>query len=178
MFGAPRMRMGIAAMLAVLAAIGGASPAPGATATTLKALSTANSTASWTTMNTTWTDVPGATISFAVPPGTTDLFLARYTAESVCYGTSGWGSVRIVMVVPTIPASPLIEMDPASGSDYAFDTTSPPYLYQGHALERSKSYTAPAGLFGTTVTLKVQALVTGPTTLRLDDWHFTVEQLQ
>lgn len=114
-----------------------------------------------------FTDLPGAVISVTVPAGTTRLIGARFTAESQCTGlTNRYCSVRIVAT----PASGgIIELNPQSGIDYAFDTAGSDQ-WEGHALERS--IRLPAG----TYRVRVQRAVNvAGTVFRLDDWHFRVD---
>jgi hypothetical protein len=121
-----------------------------------------------------WVDLPGAQLTFTVPAGEKDLFDARFAAESVCWGTSGWCSVRIVI-------NDTIEMLPAVGFDFAFDATdggtASSGSWESHATERSKLISA--GSSPVPVTIKVQYATTDSgISLRLDDWQFTVQQLK
>lgn len=119
----------------------------------------------------TWVDVPGATVTVDRPNNTTQLYVARFSAESICSGAvSAWCQVRIL--------AGKNELSPASGTDFAFDSTwdgaRPEYSWQAHAMERSATF---AGLCsGSSITFKVQYKVNAVgATFRLDDWHFTVE---
>jgi hypothetical protein len=72
-----------------------------------------------------WVPLPEANITMAVPPNATRLVNARFTAESNCTGASnalGYCSVRIVAV--NAASGAVVELDPASGTDFAFDSTS------------------------------------------------------
>jgi hypothetical protein len=124
--------------------------------------------------STTWVDLPGATLKFTVPAKQTNVFNARYTAESVCYGGPGWCSVRILMNG--------VETAPVVGIDFAFDSTSDGTAssegWKGHAVDRSKIVTN-NGTAPVTVTVLVQYSVTDSSiNFRLDDWQFTVEQFK
>lgn len=141
-------------------------------ATTMRAVKVVRETLASSTAATAWVNVPGATATFTVPAFTTDLFVAHFTAESVCYGASGWCPVRILLNG--------VEMDPAAGTDFAFDSsdggTASPASWESHAVGRSRAFTTSSAPL--TVTVQVQYMVTNPgMTLRLDDWHLTVEQL-
>jgi hypothetical protein len=113
-------------------------------------------------------NLPGAVATFPVVANTRYVYIARFTAESVCFGASGWCPVRILING--------VEMDPVVGTDFAFDSTeagtASASSWESHAVDRSK-------LFSTTlptVTVQVQYGVTAAgITLRLDDWHLTVE---
>ena len=141
-------------------------------ATTLRRVVAVRETVATTTSSTVWVNVPGATATFTVPPLMLDVFLARFTAESACYGATGWCSVRILLNG--------VEMAPAAASDFAFDSsdgnTETAASWESHAIERSQTYQT--STLAIPVTLQVQYMVTNPAmTFRLDDWHFAVEQL-
>jgi hypothetical protein len=121
----------------------------------------------WQTASPTWTDVPGAALTFN-PSGTT-AFHATYTAESTCLGGS-WCSVRIVVV---LPGAVLVELNPAAGTDFAFDSPTDPAVKQSHAVQRTS-----AGLpGGVPYTVQVQAATVGGALLRVDDWSLAVLSL-
>ena len=163
-----------ALLVGTLAAIAAQMPLSAATtlsATTMRAVKVVRETVASATAATAWVNVPGATATMTVPAFTTDLFVARFTAESVCYGKSGWCPVRILLNG--------VEMDPAAGTDFAFDSsdagTASPSSWESHAVERSRPYTTSTAPI--TVTIQVQYMVTSPgMTVRLDDWHLTVQQ--
>lgn len=125
-------------------------------------------TDAWSNASAGWVNVPGAAVSVTVPSGTSRLIDARFTAESACTG-GGWCSVRVVIVSP---AGAVTELQPASGTDFAFDSGSGD-LWESHAIERS-SYFQRAG----TYRVIVQSANVGGATVRLDDWHFTVETVR
>lgn len=131
--------------------------------------------------STTWHAVPGAKVKVTVPGGTNALLLLRFSAESACWSLSfsetsaspgrGWCSVRIL--VDGVPAQP------ASGKDFAFDSTSDANesqgSWEGHAMERW--FFAGAG----THVVKVQALVRSTVAAEtlgfsLDEWVLVAEQ--
>jgi len=125
-------------------------------------------TAPATTNSTTWVNLPGSGI-----PVNADsrLINARFTAETTCNGpNAGACVVRIVAV----NAAGITELDPASASDFAFDTdvlgAGDADGAEGHAMERSRR------LLDGAYTIRVQYAVTNATTtFQLDDWHFAVE---
>jgi hypothetical protein len=125
-----------------------------------------------TTASTTYVNVAGASTAITVPAGESALILARFSAESACYGggTAGhWCSLRIRIDG--------VDMDPSSGMDFAFDSTNGgdegPSAWESHSMDRSR-VVGP----GTHVVV-VQAATTNATvTLRLDDWSLTVERSQ
>jgi hypothetical protein len=166
-----RYRMTFAVAAGILMVSGSSSPLQAATTeslTTLHAVRVVRETAAWTTASNVWVDVPGATTTFLVASGHTDLYTARFTSESACWGAAGWCSVRILVNN--------LEMDPASGADYAFDSSGSASDFEGHSVERSKRYTGTGSLFAV-VTLKVQVrLSAAGMRFRLDDWQFTVKQ--
>jgi hypothetical protein len=129
-----------------------------------------NETNAWSTGAAAFVDVPGAVTTITVPSGTRRMIDARFTAESQCSGGGGWCSVRIVIVRPT---GGLLELNPQSGTDFAFDSTGADN-WESHAIERTSSY-LPAGSYR----VKVQAgVVAGASSLRLDDWTFAVERVR
>jgi hypothetical protein len=124
-----------------------------------------------TSSSTSFVDIPGAAVNVRVPSGSTRLILARYSAESACFGSSGWCSVRIVAVKGGVTK----ELAPASGSDFAFDSSNANNetgsSWESHSMDRSDRLSA--GLY----TIKAQRLVTNSSlSFRLDDWSLTVER--
>ena len=69
-----------------------------------------------------------------------------------------------------------IELNPAAGADYAFDSDMAgglDDLREGHGMERSKRL--PGGANGTNYTIQVQFAVTNAqSAFTLDDWHLAV----
>ncbi len=113
--------------------------------------------------------IPGTTISGTVPTGQTALILARFSAESVCYGgqQGHWCSVRIL--VGGVPA------EPADGLDFAFDSVeADQFLYESHSMDRSRGpLTAGSYLVRVQVAVTLSSVV-----FRLDDWSLTVERVR
>jgi hypothetical protein len=131
-------------------------------------MSNVSETAATSTMSTAWVDL-NSTIPLSVPSEGL-LVNARFTAESACTLKAAICRVRIVADDGTT----LTELDPASGLDFAFDTStgnaSVDDLAEGHAMERSRRL--PKGDYRIGVQYSVSA---GSTKFTLDDWHFTVE---
>jgi hypothetical protein len=117
----------------------------------------------------TFADVAGATTTIDVPSGASATLLARFTAESACYGGGGYCSVRILVDGN--------EAAPAAGTDFAFDSsdnnTETVESYESHTVERS---IAGAGAGSHTVTVQVR--VSNLMTLRLDDWSLSILALK
>ena len=63
--------------------------------------------------------------------------LARFTAESACFGGSGWCSARILVDG--------VEADPVAGTDFAFDSTDSnretSSSWESHSMERASPFT-------------------------------------
>ncbi len=117
-----------------------------------------------------WVSVPGMTRTITVPAGTSRLLDARFTAESSCIGGS-WCSARIVYVTPT---GAIVELAPASGTDYAFDSPGGE-TWEGNAMERSSPTFLPPGTYRVVVqAAKIGAVIS----YRLDDMHFVVEAVR
>lgn len=78
-----------------------------------------------------YANITGASVSLTIPPGASQLVVARFAAESVVTGDAGdWCSVRIV--------AGATEMSPAIGLEYAFDSANTDVdFWEGHMVERS-----------------------------------------
>jgi hypothetical protein len=100
-------------------------------------------------------------MGFNIPRGQRGYLVATFTAESSCTAGS-WCSVKILCDG--------VDLLPASGTDFAFDSP-------GGALYKSLSVTrrsaAEVGRGGHTC--EVHTAQVGGSTLRLDDWTFVVE---
>ncbi|HEU0303854.1 MAG TPA: collagen-like protein [Gaiellaceae bacterium] len=117
------------------------------------------------TSSTSFVDLAGAEETIAVPTGETARLYVWFTAESICTAT-GWCSVRIIVDGT--------EIEPASGTDYAFDSgPSTTDEWEGHALARV-SATLGAGSH----VVKVQGAVVGAGSLTLDDWALVVQRVR
>lgn len=162
-------------LLGLIATLGGQVPLSAqttVTATTLRAIKGVRQTIATSTSSMNWVNLPGAVATFTVPANSRDVFIARFTAESVCSGEVGWCSVRILLNG--------VEMDPVVGTDFAFDSTDAGTAnassWESHSVERSA--TMASSSVAVTAVLQVQYAVAGSgVTFRLDDWHFTVQQL-
>lgn len=118
-----------------------------------------------TTNSTAFLDIPGASASISVPAGKTQLVQVRFSAESSCFGSTGWWcSVRIL--------ANGVEMLPAAGTNYAFDSSSATDdYYEGNAMERTLLLGA-----GNYTILAQWAVLDAAVSFRLDDWTLTVTQ--
>jgi len=114
-------------------------------------------------------DLPGASATISVPGPGNALVLARFSAESACYQSGGgganWCSVRILVDG--------VEMDPASGFDFRFDTTDdrPVASRESHSMDRSLVI----GPGTHTVVVQWGVAFTGAE-FWLDDWSLTIER--
>ena len=127
--------------------------------------------------------VPGASVTLDLPPGGPPCnefsFVAQFVAESACYGgpllNPPWCQIRIVASEPFGGLE--WELWPDSGTDAAVDSTDfldeGPSSWESHALQRFiglVAYTSPLP-----ITFTAEWATTAPsTTLRLDDWTFSV----
>ncbi len=131
-------------------------------------MSNVTETAATSTSSVAWANL-NSTIPLSVPSEGL-LVNARFTAESLCTQKAGICRVRIV----ADDGATLTELDPVSGLDFAFDTStgnaSIDDLAEGHAMERSRRL--PKGDYRIRVQYSVSA---GSTKFTVDDWHFTVE---
>jgi hypothetical protein len=128
-----------------------------------------HSTDAFVTGSAAFVNVTSAGRTVVIPSGSR-MINARFSAESTCNGSSGWCSVRIVVVTP---AGAVIELDPAAGTDFAFDSPGTD-SWESHAMERTSRF-LPAG----TYRVLVQAgVVGGATRIRLDDWTLAVETIR
>jgi hypothetical protein len=126
-----------------------------------------------------WVAITGAGAFVNIPAGTRGIILARYSAESACYTTTAtttghWCSVRILL--NDVTAGTTVEMDPAAGTDFAFDSTNSgregASSWESHSMDRSKGPLA-AGNYR----VYAQFRTTAPSVvLRVDDWSLTVEK--
>ncbi len=146
--------IGAAAQIAYAAVAGVTTTSGGAIA----AVAVARGVDATTTNSTSYIALPGARVTLKGR----GLLLIRYTAESECFGGSGYCSVRILVDG--------VEAKPNSGFDYAFDTADGG-SWEGNAMDRSIK--VGRGLH----TIQVQyASTSSSTSFRLDDWSLTVER--
>ncbi len=107
--------------------------------------------------STSWTNV-GSTSIYATSG---QFIVARFTAESACYGsTSGWCSVRILVDG--------VEAEPVVGTDFAFNDAGSASSWESLSVERVHTVSATGSH-----TVVVQAASVGSLTDRLDDWTLT-----
>jgi hypothetical protein len=142
------------------------------------------------TSSTTFVDIPGPTgqsdhpgvkTTMTVPRGQRALILARFSAESYCFGgpttdpdRDNKCSVRI-MIVNNATGEELEACPCNQGTNFAFDSTSGGteniYAQESHSMDRSR-IVGPG-----TYTVKAQWAVTrSDVSFRVDDWSFTVER--
>jgi hypothetical protein len=140
---------------------------------TIKHIASLRQTDPSSTTSTSFVDIPSADYPLTLEGRTLWTILARFSAESVCYGGSpgatSWCSVQIL--------ANGIPMEPDVGTDFAFDSTDrgddTPASWEGHSMERSARCFDPG-----TYEIKAQWAVVGgasPPTFRVDDWSLTVE---
>jgi hypothetical protein len=143
----------------------------GRTGTTSERQTFVHNTSAFSTTSGAFTNVTSAVRSVTISSGTVRMLDARFTAESQCVGNTGWCSVRIVVVASN---GAVTELDPASGSDFAFDSAAGGDTWEGHAIERTSRF-----LSAGTYSVRVQArVVSGATRVRLDDWSLAVEVIR
>ena len=143
----------------------------GRTGTTSERQTFVHNTSAFSTTSGAFTNVTSAVRSVTISSGTVRMLDARFTAESQCVGNTGWCSVRIVVVASN---GAVTELDPASGSDFAFDSAAGGDTWEGHAIERTSRF-----LSAGTYSVRVQArVVAGATRVRLDDWSLAVEVIR
>jgi hypothetical protein len=92
--------------------------------------------------------------------------VARWTAESACYGGSGYCSARIVIDG--------VEAEPVAGTDFAFNSTDTNVegtgSWESLSMERTRTVT-----FTGSHAVTVQVAVVGTATHRYDDWTLTAQ---
>ncbi len=166
----PLVALFAASLLVKSAVAGSATTVSGSSVTGVKVV---RDTAATSVGSTSFEDLPEASTTVRVPQGTRALILARFSAESLCLGPSGSPEVCSVRIL--IGGQ---EAEPASGSDFAFDSSNGgadgPYSWEGHSMDRSRGPLGPG-----TYTVKVQAKVTlVGGAFGLDDWSLTVERVR
>ena len=132
-------------------------------------------TPSSTSNNMAWSEINGASVVVSVPAGQSRLYDVPFYAESQCSGPMG-GTCAVRIVALNLDTGVPIELSPASGLDFAFDTDvpgAPDDLREAHAMERSARLTADDD--GTDYQIEVHYRVTNnQTVFTLDDWHLAV----
>jgi hypothetical protein len=137
----------------------------------------ARETSATTSSSTSFVDIPGAAVSVFVPSGSSKLIMARYSAESACSGGTGSQYCSVRIVARNSATGAITELQPASGLDFAFDSTDAgretASSWESHSMDRSNRLGAGS------YTIRAQRAVTSSATaFRLDDWSLTVEQSQ
>jgi len=114
--------------------------------------------------NAAWGQVTAGGIT--IPAAQTGIIVATFTAESSCSGSPGsWCSIRIVCNG--------VELQPASGTDFAFDSVGSTSTTVGW---KSLSVTRRTNVVGAGFqSCEVQARSVGTATHRVDDWTFMLE---
>jgi|GEM_PF-5430224 hypothetical protein len=115
------------------------------------------------------------TVSVPPAPGTAgqlERVLVTFSAESACSGGTPWCSVRILIAG--------VEASPASGVDFAFDSTDSNKegsgSWESHSMQRCRFLTLPStGNYTVEVDWGASS-AGGGTTFRLDDYTITVAQ--
>jgi hypothetical protein len=120
----------------------------------------------------TFTPLTGSTVTLEVPPGTSAYIVARYSAESVCWGASGYCRVRLTIDDNNDGVFQVMRPDSA---DAVFDSSDANTVtstnFESHALERSWTMSR-----GCTCQVRVEVMRTINTlNFGLDDWTFVVE---
>jgi hypothetical protein len=135
------------------------------------------------TSSTAFVTIPDTTVDVTVPGGQQAYVRARFSAESQC--TNGEVSNNVVAAGNATCLMRFVidgsgsNMNPPSGSDFAFDSVSTqccatPGPKEAHSTERISALLGPG-----THTVKVQVAVnlSGTMGFVLDDWAFSVERL-
>lgn len=99
-------------------------------------LAVRSNTAGAQTSSTAWSVIPNTLVEVQVPPGAAAYVVARFSAESACYGDFNWCSVRLMLDDGT----GFKPMAPASQEDFAFDSsdgdTESAVSWEAHSMER------------------------------------------
>jgi hypothetical protein len=123
------------------------------------------STSTVSTSSTSFVDITGADETVTVPAGETARLYVTFAAESFCSAAASWCSVRI-----TVNGT---EIEPAAGTNYAFDSGAGADNWEGNSLVRV-SGTLAAGSH----VVRAQFAVVGGGTVTLDDWAMVVERVR
>jgi hypothetical protein len=115
------------------------------------------------TSSTGFVDITGADETITVPTGETARLYVTFSAESICSAAASWCSVRI-----TVDGT---EIEPAAGTNYAFDSGAGSDQWEGHAFVRA-SGTLAAGSH----VVRAQFAVVGGGVITLDDWAMVIER--
>jgi len=117
--------------------------------------------------------LPGMTTSITVPEGQRALVIARFSAESACYGGDAESPEWCIATMKVGNANML----PDTGSDFAFDSTDngsrTSFSWQSHAMERYR--TVSAGTYNVKVLASTTQFGSAPPTFWTGERELTVE---
>jgi hypothetical protein len=161
--------LGAAVVIVAVAVAGVAIAMPGTTVSggSQTRIKVVRETAPQTISATGWTNIAAASTSLRVPRRQRALVLARFSAESSCSGGTSADrcSVRILIRGQ--------QGQPASGSDFAFDSNTGAANREAHSMDRSR--VLGPGLYS----VRVQGMVTNASVnFTIDDWSLVVEQFR
>ena len=128
------------------------------------------------TSSTSFVNIPNTQVGVVVP--TRDrLIMARFSAESACWGSAGgWCSIRIVAQNNATGA--ITELQPASGTDFAFDSPNQGRetvaSWESHSMDRSIRLAA--GSYTIRAEWAFVGGSPGLSNFRIDDYSLTVER--
>jgi len=131
-------------------------------------------TAKTSVNRTSFTNLPGAIVSVAVPSGASRQVIARFMAETNCAAPpEAAGDNCNVRIVAVRSDGAALELNPASGQDFGFDSV----LSGGTSdYEETQVVERSTRLAGGFYRIRVQLAVADPAvTFQVDDWHFIVE---
>jgi hypothetical protein len=134
-------------------------------------------TAVSTTSSTSFADIPGTFQGITVPTGGR-LIMVRFSAESSCSGGAGtvWCSIRIM--AQNTATGAITEMQPASGSDFAFDSRDQSVSWESHSMDRSLRLPAGSYIIRPQMAVVSPNPAPGQTFFSIDDYSLTIEKAQ
>lgn len=135
----------------------------------------ASADTSSSTSSTTFTPLPGSTITLEVPPGAEARVIARFSGESRCYSSGGIGAYCRLRIMRQVGPSFTDELDPAVGTEFVFDSneggSTLTNSYESNSITRHDTVGR-----GGTYTYRVEYLSSSASnSFTLDDWTFEVE---
>lgn len=117
-----------------------------------------------------WTTLPGSPVSLVLRQA--KLVTADFTAESACYGASGWCAARVVY--RRLPGGVITELNPVVDTNIAFDGSDGDNegsgSWESHSIERSVRLAPGRYQFF----IQVRPVQNG-ITFWVDDWSFELE---
>jgi hypothetical protein len=115
-----------------------------------------------------WANIPGAKLKVTVPEGKHALLLMRFSAETTCYtNVLDYCSMRILVDDR--------EGRPSAGRDFHIDSH---YGDETEESQKGRAFARALEVGPGTHTVKVQGSTMNAQTLRVDDWHLTVEKVK